>query len=68
MYFVLHIRWRKIGYKKIEKGDIIFPNKNSILISKIRPYLRKNVLITENNNFFYTKAFIQIRPKLLNPK
>lgn len=50
-------------FKKIEKGDIIFPDKDDILISKIRPYLNKIVLI-EDNNTYYTKAFIQIRPKI----
>ncbi len=52
-------------YKKIEKGDIIFPQAGDILISKIRPYLNKNVLIEKKGTYF-TKAFIQIRPKL-NP-
>ena len=55
-------------FKKIEKGDIIRPKKNDILLSKIRPYLKKNILITDNNNFYYTKAFIQIRPKNINSK
>lgn len=50
-------------FKKIEKGDIIFPDKGDILISRIRPYLNKIVLI-EDDNVYYTKAFIQIRPKI----
>lgn len=50
-------------FKKIEKGDIINPRKGDILISKIRPYLNKNVLVTSNDEY-YTKAFIHIRPKI----
>lgn len=50
-------------FKKIEKGDIIKPSNGDILISKIRPYLNKNVLIG-NDEIFYTKAFIHIRPKV----
>ncbi len=52
-------------YKKIEKGDIILPQKGDILLSSIRPYLNKNVLIEDENvNIYFTKAFIQIRPKI----
>lgn len=50
-------------FKKIKKGDIIQPIYGDILISKIRPYLNKNVLI-ENENIYFTKAFIHIRPKI----
>jgi len=50
-------------FKKIEKGDIIKPVSGDILISKIRPYLNKNVLI-QNEETYFTKAFIQIRPKI----
>jgi len=50
-------------FKKIEKGDIIKPLKDDILLSKIRPYLNKIVLI-KTQNIFYTKAMIQIRPKI----
>lgn len=50
-------------FKKIEKGDIIKPEKGDILLSKIRPYLNKNILINRDDIFF-TKAFIQIRPKI----
>lgn len=50
-------------FKKIEKGDIIQLIYGDILISKIRPYLNKNVLI-ENENIYFTKAFIHIRPKI----
>ena len=55
-------------YKKIEKGDILKPALGDILLSKIRPYLKKNVLIQHNNSFYYTKAFIQIRSKKVNSK
>ena len=50
-------------FKKIEKGDIIKPLKGDILISKIRPYLNKVVLVGEDEVYF-TKAFIHIRPKI----
>lgn len=50
-------------FKKIEKGDIIKPICGDILISKIRPYLNKNVLVG-NEDIFFTKAFIHIRPKI----
>lgn len=50
-------------FKKIEKGDIISPNKNSILISSVRPNLKKFVFINEEENIYYTKAFIQLKPK-----
>lgn len=50
-------------FKKIEKGDIINPKKDDILISKIRPYLNKNVLVNSDDEYF-TKAFIHIRPKI----
>lgn len=50
-------------FKKIEKGDIILPKKGDILLSAIRPYLNKNVLI-KDEEIYYTKAFIQIRPKI----
>jgi hypothetical protein len=50
-------------FKKIEKGDIINPKKDDILISKIRPYLNKNVLVYSDDEYF-TKAFIHIRPKI----
>ncbi len=52
-------------FRKIEKKDIFLPEKGNILISKIRPYLNKNVLVGEENIYF-TKAFLQIRPKINN--
>jgi len=54
-------------YKKIEKGDIIKVKKNEILISKVRPNLKKYVLIDEDNkDYFYTSAFIHLVPKKIN--
>lgn len=50
-------------FRKIEKGDIFKPLPGDILISKIRPYLNKNVLVN-SENIYFTKAFIQIRPKI----
>jgi hypothetical protein len=50
-------------FRKIEKGDIFLPDKGDILISKIRPYLNKIILI-EDEKTYYTKAFIQIRPRI----
>lgn len=53
-------------FAKIERGDIFKPQINSILLSSVRPYLNKNVLITDDELYF-TKAMIQIKPKI-NPK
>lgn len=51
-------------YKKIEKGDIIKPIENSILISKVRPNLKKYVYVDEQiAKTFFTSAFINIIPK-----
>ena len=54
-------------YKKIKKGDIIQVKENDILLSKVRPNLRKYVFINrDNQNYFYTSAFIHLQPKKLN--
>ncbi len=54
-------------YKKIEKGDIIKVKENEILLSKVRPNLKKYVFINKNNkDYFYTSAFIHLIPKKLN--
>lgn len=51
-------------YKKIEKGDIIAAEKGDILISKVRPNLKKFVLIDEDmEDVYFTSAFIRIKPK-----
>lgn len=54
-------------YKKIKNGDIIKAKENDILLSKIRPNLKKYILInSDNKDFYYTSAFIHLRPKKLN--
>ncbi|GAW27812.1 restriction endonuclease subunit S [Carboxydocella sp. ULO1] len=54
-------------YKKIKKGDIIRVQKGDILIAKVRPNLKKYVFIDEDNeSYFYTSAFIHLRPKKMN--
>ncbi|MFH1712877.1 MAG: hypothetical protein ABH896_01690 [Candidatus Jacksonbacteria bacterium] len=54
-------------YKKIEKGDIIKVKENDILVSKVRPNLKKYILIDQTNkDCFYTSAFIHLVPKKLN--
>ena len=51
-------------YKKIEKGDIISVKSDDILLSKVRPNLKKYVRITDlNRDYFYTSAFIRLEPK-----
>lgn len=48
-------------YKKIEKGDIIKPIENSILVSKVRPNLKKYVYVNEKvAQTFFTSAFINV--------
>ncbi len=50
--------------KKIENGDIFKPEKDSLLIASVRPNLKKFVPITsEEQEFYFTKAFIYLRPK-----
>lgn len=54
-------------FQKIEKGDIIKPKVGDILIAKVRPNLKKYILIDENTSFYYyTSAFIVLRPKQIN--
>jgi len=54
-------------FKKIEKGDIQTAHTGNILLSKVRPNLRKYVLIENDlTDVFYTTALIQLRPKKLN--
>lgn len=53
-------------FKKIEKGDIILPKENDILISSVRPNLKKYVLVGKDNKIYFTKAFIHLRPKALS--
>lgn len=52
-------------YKKIEKNDILKPEQGDILISKIRPYLKKMVFIDKfKEDIYFTRAFIVLRPKI----
>jgi type I restriction enzyme S subunit len=52
-------------YKKIDKGDIIKVMEGDILISSIRPNLKKIALIdNDSKEYFYTKALIHLRPKI----
>jgi len=54
-------------YKKIDKGNIIKPQINDILISKVRPNLKKIIFIDEEkSNIYFTSAFICIRPKKMS--
>lgn len=54
-------------YKKIEKGDIIQVKENDILLSKVRPNLRKFVFVDDKSKkYFYTSAFIHLEPKKLS--
>lgn len=51
-------------YKKIEKNDIINPKEGDILISKIRPNLKKIIYIDKNKkDIYFTKAFLHLRAK-----
>lgn len=51
-------------YKKIEKRDIIRVKEGNILISSVRPYLKKFVYIDkEKEQVFFTKALIMLNPK-----
>ena len=51
-------------FKKIDKGDIQKAEEGNILIAKVRPNLKKYVLIDDDNkNYFYTTAFINLKPK-----
>lgn len=52
-------------FKKIEKGDIILPSENDILISSVRPNLKKFVLVPKDNQIYFTKAFIHLRPRII---
>jgi len=67
----LNFNERKEGeenyYKKIEKGDIIKAKENEILLSKVRPNLKKYIFINKDNkDYFYTSAFVHLVPKELN--
>ena len=51
-------------YAKIEKGDITSVLIDDILISKVRPNLKKYIRITpEKLDLFFTTAFIRLQAK-----
>lgn len=50
--------------KKIRKNDIQKPEDKTILIPKVRPNLKKFVYVESNDDIYYTKAFINIKPKI----
>ncbi|MDR3294875.1 MAG: hypothetical protein LBT26_03450 [Clostridiales Family XIII bacterium] len=53
-------------YAKIEKGDIIPVDHDDILLSKVRPNLRKFVRVTaETSGIYFTNAFISLKPKTM---
>jgi len=55
-------------FKKIEKGDIRSVRVGDILITSVRPNLRKFVYIDSlKSDIFFTKAFLHLRP-LVNSK
>ncbi len=54
-------------FKKIEKGDIQKVEENNILLAKVRPNLKKYIFVDEEKKkYFYTTAFINLKPKSLN--
>ena len=51
-------------YKKIENGDITKVDVDEILISKVRPNLKKYIRITDDKkNIYYTTAFVRLKAK-----
>lgn len=53
-------------FKKIEKGDIQKVEQGNILLSKVRPNLKKIIFIDdEYKKYFFTTAFINLKPKKL---
>ena len=51
-------------YAKIEDGDIMAVELDDILISKVRPNLKKYIRITpEKQDVYYTTAFIRLKAK-----
>lgn len=56
-------------FKKIEKGDILKPAMDDILISSVRPNLKKFVFIdSEKSKSYFTRAFIHLRAKSINAR
>lgn len=52
--------------QKVNKGDIVLPLPGTILIPKVRPNLGKFVLTRENDNTYYTSAFLEATPKTIS--
>ncbi len=53
-------------FSKIANGDIISVKKDDILLSKVRPNLKKFVRVTEANcDTYFTSAFIRLKPKII---
>ena len=53
-------------FKKIDKGDIQKAKIGNILLAKVRPNLKKYIFIDEEKEkYFYTTAFINLKPKKL---
>jgi type I restriction enzyme, S subunit len=51
-------------FKKIEKGDIIKTEPNTVLVSSVRPNLKKIIFIDDlKSKPYYTKAFLQLTPR-----
>jgi len=54
--------------EKIEKGDIQKAKEGDILLACTRPYLKKFIFISKDDEVVYfTKAFIKLRSKFLSP-
>lgn len=54
-------------FKKIENGDLQKAQVGNILLSKVRPNLKKYVFVDESiSDVLFTTAFIQLKPKKLN--
>jgi hypothetical protein len=50
--------------KKIENGDIFKPEKGALLITSVRPNLKKFIPITDvEQDLYFTKAFVYLLPK-----
>ncbi|MCZ7601622.1 MAG: restriction endonuclease subunit S [Melioribacteraceae bacterium] len=54
-------------FKKIEKGDIQKIQAGNILVSKVRPNLKKYIYVTdEYHEYYYTTAFLNLHPRKMN--
>jgi len=65
LYFSNRNDFNEAYFKKIDKGNILQANKGDVLISSIRPNLKKLTLIDdESEKYFFTKALIHLKPKI----